>query len=78
MRPLAALLAERGISQYELRRRTHLNPKTISNAYRGESSVSTKTWVKIAKALDVKPADLVPGADDERGVGVRSMTDASE
>jgi hypothetical protein len=60
MTPLAAILAERGISQYDLRRRTLLSPQTISSAYRGHSSVSTKTWVKIAKALDVKLAVLDP------------------
>jgi DNA-binding Xre family transcriptional regulator len=59
MTPLAAILAERGISQYELRRRTLLSLQTISRAYRG-SNVSTRTSVKIAKALDVKPAVLDP------------------
>ena len=59
MTPLAAVLAERGISQGELVRRTRLAPRTVSNAYHGRG-VSFRTWVKIAKALDVKPAELDP------------------
>jgi DNA-binding Xre family transcriptional regulator len=63
MTPLAAILAERGISQYELRRRTLLAMQTISSAYHGRG-VSFGSWVKIAKALDVKLADLSPPAED--------------
>jgi DNA-binding Xre family transcriptional regulator len=62
--PLAGILAERGISQYELRRRTLLSQKTISNAYHGRSA-SIRTWARIARALDVKLADLVPPAATE-------------
>jgi len=61
MTPLAAILAERGMSQYELGRRTLLYPDTIAKAYRGRS-VSIETWARIAKALDVKLADLIPTA----------------
>jgi len=64
MTPLAAILAERGISRYELRRRTLLYPQTITKAACGHS-VSITTWVKIAKALDVKLAVLVPDTGDE-------------
>ena len=66
MTPLAAILAERGMSQYELRRRTLLYPDTIAKAYRGHS-VSIETWARIAKALDVELADLVPDAGDACG-----------
>jgi DNA-binding Xre family transcriptional regulator len=66
MTPLAALLAERGISQGELTRRTRLAGRTVSNAYHGRG-VSFRTWVKIAKALDVKVAELDPEAAERAG-----------
>ena len=67
MTPLAALLAERGISQYELARRTKLAGRTVSNAYHGRR-VSFRTWVKIATALDVKVSELDPEAAERGGV----------
>jgi DNA-binding CsgD family transcriptional regulator/DNA-binding Xre family transcriptional regulator len=75
MTPLAALLTERGISQDELVQRTGLTHRTVSHAYHGRS-VSLRTWVKIALALDVKLAELDPDATEGRDV--RSMMDASE
>jgi DNA-binding CsgD family transcriptional regulator/DNA-binding Xre family transcriptional regulator len=72
---LATVLAERGISQDELVRRTGLASRTVSHAYHGRS-VSLRTWVKIAMALDVEPAELDPDATEGRRV--RAMTDASE
>ena len=75
MTTLAAVLAKRGISQDELVQRTGLTGRTVSHAYHGRS-VSLRTWVKIAMALDIEPADLDP--DPTEGRCVRSMTDASE
>jgi DNA-binding Xre family transcriptional regulator len=64
--PLATVLAERGISQGELERRTKLTGPTVSRAYHGRR-VSSGTWVKIAKALDVKPAELDPESTEHVG-----------
>ena len=75
MTPLATVLDERGISQDELVRRTGLASRTVSHAYHGRA-VSLRTWVKIALALDVEPAELDPDATEGRCV--RAMTDASE
>ena len=75
MTPLATILAERGISQDELVRRTGLTGRTVSHAYHGRS-VSFRTWVKIAMALDVELEELDPNATECRSV--QSMTDASD
>jgi len=75
MTPLATILAERGISQDELVRRTGLTGRTVSHAYHGRS-VSFSTRVKIAMALDVAPGEVDPEATEGRSVG--SMTGASE
>jgi len=75
MTPLATILAERGISQDELVRRTGLTGRTVSHAYHGRS-VSFSTRVKIAMALDVAPGELDPEATECRSV--RSTTGASE
>ena len=66
MTPLAAVMAERGMSQGELVRRTGLAGRTVSHAYHGRG-VSFRTWVKIAKALDVKPAELDPESTEHVG-----------
>ena len=55
---LAAILAGRGIAQYELRRRTLLSPQTVSNA-------PPRRRLDIAKALDGKLAVFDPGTGDE-------------
>ena len=75
MTPLATILAERGISQDELVRRTGLTGRAVSHAYHGRT-VSSRTWAKIAMALDVMPAALDLDATDCRIV--RSLTGASE
>ena len=68
MTPLAAILAKRGISQYELRRRTRLSPQTIASAYHGRAVPTMRTRVKIVKALDVslRVLDPVAAADVDR------------
>lgn len=69
MTPLAALLAERGMSQGALARRTRLTRKSVTNAYRGRV-VSFETWLKIAKALDVKLTALDPDAAERLGAAL--------
>jgi transcriptional regulator with XRE-family HTH domain len=59
MTPLAASLAERGMSQGELMRRTGLAKETVSRAYHGRP-VSPTTMIRIAKALDVPLSVLDP------------------
>jgi DNA-binding CsgD family transcriptional regulator/DNA-binding Xre family transcriptional regulator len=75
MTPLAAVLAERGISQDELVRRTGLTGRTVAHAYHGRA-VSLRTRVKIALALDVELAGLDPDVSEGHSVG--ATTDASE
>lgn len=62
--PLAATMAQLGVSQGELVRRTGLARQTVFDAYHGKI-VSLDTWVKMAKALAVPIARISPLAADE-------------
>lgn len=61
---LAVILAQLGVSQGELSRRSGLARQTITDAYHGRS-VSVLTMARIAKALNVTLRTLDPVAADE-------------
>lgn len=52
--------AERDISQEELARRAGLHRTAISFIERAERSATLETVEKLARALRVEPADLMP------------------
>lgn len=62
MSPLAAVLADLGVSQGELSRRTGLIRQTVWEAYHGRSTCALSTWVRIAKALGVPLRSVSPEA----------------
>lgn len=59
---LAAFMAEKRLSQYELARISGVNQPTIQRILSGETAdPKIGTLVNIAAALSVSVADLVPG-----------------
>jgi putative transcriptional regulator len=61
---LREILEQRGISQSELARRTGLSFTTIHRLAANKTAmVALRTLERIARALDVKPGDLIGGGD---------------
>ena len=58
---LRALRLERGLTQEQLAEGAEVHPTFISNLERGYSAPTLYTLLALAKALDVKPGDLVDG-----------------
>lgn len=58
---LAAVLAERGVSQGELARRTGASRQTVFEAVHASRRIRFETWVRFARALGVPLAVLAPG-----------------
>lgn len=54
-----ALRLRRGYSQEELAERAHLHRNYIGGVERGERNISLINIVELARALSVKPADLL-------------------
>ena len=50
---------EAGLSQEELAERADVHRTFVGRVERGETSATVQTIVKLARALDVKPADLM-------------------
>lgn len=48
-----------GISQEELGRRSDLNRTYIGGVERGERNISLRNLLRICRALDISPADLL-------------------
>jgi transcriptional regulator with XRE-family HTH domain len=59
---LAALLAQRGMSQVQLCDRSGVSRQTVSNAYHGNRPVSLETWIRLANALNVSVSEIAPAA----------------
>ena len=56
---LRALRLERGLTQEQLAEGADVHPTFISNVERGYSAPTLYTLLRLAKALDVSPGDLV-------------------
>lgn len=68
---LAQVMAQRGISQGELIRRTRLARQTVTDVYYGRRDGSVETWVRIAKAIPCKVSEInEKAADDLSGLAV--------
>lgn len=59
-RRLASLIAERGWNQSDLARRAGIGRDAVSTYIRGRSYPEPKNLTKLAKALDMSPAALLP------------------
>lgn len=57
---LRELRREQGVSQEELAARAELHRTYVSSVERGERNVSLETVEKLAKALKLRMADLMP------------------
>lgn len=62
---LSALLKERGMSQKDLAEATNLTPAAVSRYVNGERVPRAITVASLAKALEVKPADITGTADEQ-------------
>ncbi len=62
---LTALLKQRGMTQKQLAEATNLTPAAVSRYVNGERVPRAITVAALAKALNVKPADIT-GTDDEQ------------
>jgi len=59
-RKLRSLRKEQGISQEELAARANLHRTYVSSVERGERNVTIETIEKLADALNLQMADLMP------------------
>lgn len=59
-RKLRSLRTEQGISQEELAGRANLHRTYVSSVERGERNVTIETIEKLADALNLQMADLMP------------------
>lgn len=62
---LTALLKQRGMTQKQLAEATNLTPAAVSRYVNGERVPRAITVAALAKALNVKPADIT-GTNDEQ------------
>ena len=62
---LSALLRGRGMTQKELAEATNLTPAAISRYINGERVPRAITIAALAKALEVKPADITGTSDEQ-------------
>ena len=59
-RRLQALRVQRGLSQEELADASGLGPAEVRRVERGQRDLSVIALADLAKALDIRPADLMP------------------
>jgi transcriptional regulator with XRE-family HTH domain len=59
-RRLQALRVHRGLSQEELARASGLGAAEVRRVERGQRDLSVIALADLAKALDIRPADLMP------------------
>lgn len=59
-RRLAALRAQRGLSQEQLAAASGLGPGEMRRVERGQRDLSVVALADIARALQMQPADLMP------------------
>ncbi|HCD05063.1 MAG: transcriptional regulator [Alcaligenaceae bacterium] len=57
-----------GISQEELAHRAGLDRTYISSCERGKRNISLETIVRLAKALNLPPSQLLSGLEDNQGI----------
>lgn len=63
-RRIRAARLRAGISQDELARRVRLTRTSITNIERGRQQIQVHTLYAIAKAVDARPATLLPVAEE--------------
>ena len=59
-RRLQALRVQRGLTQEELAAASGLGPAELRGLERGQRDLSVIALADLAKALDIRPADLMP------------------
>ena len=59
---------QRGLSQFELGSRAKVHPQLISDTERGRRFPNDDTRLKLAHALGVDPAELLPSIEEYRGL----------
>jgi transcriptional regulator with XRE-family HTH domain len=60
---LRAVRLAQGLSQEQLAEKAELHRTYVSSAERGQRNVSLQNIIRLARALDVPPGDLVNGLD---------------